>query len=93
MIRTFLDAGVLIWYTRTSDEPRYNVARDILIDPNRSFLTSPFLAAELIPHATRSGKRHELQALEEYFRLCTPVTDLPAILATAEQVLRKRLMG
>jgi predicted nucleic acid-binding protein len=93
MKRTFSDAGVLIWFTRDHDEPRCRAAREVLEDPEREFLTSPFLKAELLPHALRSRKQPEVVALERYFSLCECVSDLGEILAMAETVLRARPMG
>lgn len=93
MRRTFVDAGVLIWFTRFGDAARNAAATALIHDDSRIFLSSPFLEAELIPHARRGGRAAELQTLESYFGACESIADVSEILKTAEQVLAERPMG
>jgi len=51
MIRTYLDAGVLIAAAR-GKEPIAIRALEILDDPNRQFVSSIFLRLELLPIAS-----------------------------------------
>jgi hypothetical protein len=50
MIRTYLDAGVLISAAR-GKAPLATKALDILDDPNRQFVSSVFLKLEVLPKA------------------------------------------
>ena len=54
MIRTFIDAGVLIVAARGEDEIAER-ALEILKDPNREFASSMFLKLEVVPKATYRG--------------------------------------
>src|ERR1017187_8228928 len=50
MIRTFLDSGILIAAARLVD-PGAERALKLLDDPDRVFLTSPFVQLEVVPKA------------------------------------------
>lgn len=50
MVRTFLDTGVLIAGTRSIGRDRER-ALQLLEEPNRVFLTSPFVQLEVVPKA------------------------------------------
>jgi hypothetical protein len=67
MVRTFLDAGVLIAGARATGEQQEKVLR-ILEDPERVFVASPFLYLELIPKAAFNKRRLERAFYEKYFR-------------------------
>src|ERR1022692_768492 len=56
MIQTFFDSGVLIAAAR-SVGPDQEPALQFLEDPNRSFLTSPFVHLEVLPKAIFYKKR------------------------------------
>ena len=58
MVRTFFDSGVLIAAARSLD-PDGERALKFLEDPNRVFLTSPFIHLEVVPKAIFYKKRLE----------------------------------
>jgi predicted nucleic acid-binding protein len=66
MIRTFFDSGVLIAFARSLD-PDAERALRILGDPNRVFLTSPFVHLEMVPKAIFFRKRIERSFYDRYF--------------------------
>jgi len=63
--RTFLDRGVLITAARSSGADQ-QTALSILGDANRVFLTTPFLALEVVPKATFNRQKLELSFYERY---------------------------
>ena len=67
MIRTFLDSGVLIAAARLLD-PDGERALKFLDDPNRLFLTSPFVHLEVVPKAIFFRKRMERSFYDTYFK-------------------------
>src|SRR5687767_10441446 len=93
MIRTFVDTGGLMWFSRPHDLARHRAAASIIEDSGRAFVSSPFLEAELLPHARRRGRVAEIHALELYFDSCESQVDLQLILRTAEDILAQRPMG
>jgi hypothetical protein len=66
MIRTFLDSGVLIAAARSLDPDRER-ALQLLEEPNRAFLTSPFVYLEVVPKAIFFKKRLERSFYDRYF--------------------------
>jgi hypothetical protein len=64
-IRTFLDAGVLIAAHRGRPHVR-EPALAILEDPARLFLTSPFVALEILPKAIFEKQQIELAFYQRY---------------------------
>jgi predicted nucleic acid-binding protein len=78
MIRTFLDSGVLIAAAR-SVGPDQERALRLLENPNRSFLTSPFVRLEVLPKAIFYDKRLERSFYEGYFRNATFYRDVAKI--------------
>lgn len=56
----------------------------ILEDPNRTFVTSPFIHLELVPKATYYKKRLEKAFYDEYFRAAEWIRDLEMIEALAQ---------
>ena len=93
MIRTFADTGALIWWTRSGTDARQQAAAAIFDDEARVFLASPFLRAELLPYALRTGALSEIATLQRYFAVAEEFTDLRNILRTAEAVLGHRPLG
>ena len=83
MPRTFLDSGVLLAAARGSGKDQDRALR-ILEDPNRAFVTSPFIYLELVPKAVYYKKRLERSFYEEYFRAAEWVRDLDKIEAIAQ---------
>ena len=67
MLRTFLDAGILIAATRSVGSDRER-ALQLLEEPDRVFLTSPFVHLEVVPKAIFYGKRLERSFYDRYFK-------------------------
>jgi hypothetical protein len=65
-VRTFLDSGVLITAHRGEPSGRKR-ALSILQDPDRVFLTSPFLYLETVPKAVYFKRESELAFYQVYF--------------------------
>jgi predicted nucleic acid-binding protein len=81
-IRTFLDSGVLI----TAYNARRDIelaAADLLDDPNRTFLSSPFVRHEVCPKALFNKRRLEYRFYREYFRRAAMFNDVRLILERA----------
>ena len=70
MIRTYLDAGVLITAAR-GKAPLATRALDILDDPNRQFVSSVFLKLEVMPKAIYHKKASEVEFYEAVFDAVT----------------------
>ena len=66
MIRTFLDAGVLIAAVR-GQEDEAACALAMLEDPERSFITSDFLKMEVLPKALYYQRPAEVALYERFF--------------------------
>ena len=82
MVRTFLDSGVLLTAARALSRDRER-ALQVLEDPNRAFLTSPFVHLELVPKAIFHKKRLEKMFYDAYFNAAGWYRDLETIEATA----------
>lgn len=82
MVRTFLDSGVLLAAARLAN-PGGERAIEVLQDRNRNFLTSPFVALELMPKATFHKRHLEAAFYQEYFSLAEWTRDLHKIEAEA----------
>ena len=83
--RTFLDSGVLITAARSKGGDQ-QIALSILRDSNRVFLTTPFLALEIVPKAAFNRQVLELSFYERYMASATTYRGLNRIekLARAE---------
>ena len=82
LIRTFLDAGVLI----TAYNARRGVeveAAQVLGDKNRVFLSSPFIRHEVCPKALFNKRHLEFRFYREYFQRATMFNDVRLILERA----------
>ncbi len=78
-IRTFLDSGVLIAAYKGS--PSIEAAAiTILDDPNRVFLSSPFVRHEVSPKALYNRQQDEYRFYQSYFRRAVFCDDLQLIL-------------
>jgi predicted nucleic acid-binding protein len=82
LVRTFLDAGVLI--------TAYNAQRDlkeqalgVLEDSGRTFLSSPFIRHEVCPKALFNKRHLEYRFYREYFQRATMFNDVRLILERA----------
>ena len=82
VIRTFLDSGVLIAAIRSLGADRER-ALQLLEEPNRMFLTSPFVYLEVVPKAIFNRKRLEQLFYEKYFGSATWFRDIVRIEALA----------
>ena len=83
MIRTFLDAGVLIAAIRGTPVP---LARALMVmnDPNRVFLTSDFVCLEVLPKPLHFRLQAEVDFYEAYFALATEMVETsPALVRQA----------
>ena len=81
-IRTFLDAGVLIIAYGTQ-RPFQNVALDLLDEPDRIFLSSPFVRHEVCPKALFNHRPQEYRFYLEYFQRTAMFNDVRLILERA----------
>lgn len=66
MIRTFIDAGVLIYAARSEGDIAEK-ALQILEDENREFASSIFLKLEVLPKAIYNQKSSEVKFYETFF--------------------------
>lgn len=75
-IRTYLDSGILIAANATTHDLT-RLARDLLADPGRAFVTSRFVQLEVEPTARSAGHVRELEMLRDFFETTehVPVTD------------------
>lgn len=80
MIRTFLDAGVLISAARGTGKAA-DTALQIIRDPNREFASSYFLKLEILPKAIFNQRTLEVEFYEAYFDAINHwATDLEAVM-------------
>jgi predicted nucleic acid-binding protein len=82
MVRTFLDSGVLLTAARSVSRDRER-ALQVLEDPNRIFLTSPFIELEVVPKSVFHKMTLEKSFYDEFFRTAEWFRDLEKIAATA----------
>jgi predicted nucleic acid-binding protein len=82
MLRTFLDTGVLIAAARSVGPDRQR-ALELLEEPGRTFLTSPFVHLEVVPKTIYYKKRLERAFYERYFDNAIWFRDLDKIEAAA----------
>ena len=91
-IRTFLDSGVLIAAykgTPSIEAPAIN----ILDNPNRVFLSSPFVRHEISPKALYNRQRDEYRFYQNYFGRAVFCDDLKLILSHAGKESAKSGVG
>jgi hypothetical protein len=65
-VRTYIDSGVLIAAIR-GDPEISEAARSYLFDPLRDYVTSDYIAIELIPKATYHGNTDEKEFYQSFF--------------------------
>ena len=83
MIRTFIDAGVLIYAARSQGEVAER-AFQILEDKNREFASSIFLKLEVLPKAIYNQQSSEVKFYETFFdEVSYWATDLDSIIEEA----------
>ena len=83
-IRTFLDSGVLIAAYKGSPAAGGSIGF-ILGDPDRVFLTSPFVRHEISPKAMFHKQEGEYRFYQRYFRQAMFCDDLKLILSHASR--------
>jgi predicted nucleic acid-binding protein len=84
LTRTFLDSGVLIAAYGARPELK-TPALAVLKDPDRIFLTSPFVRHEVCPKALFNKRRLEYRFYREYFRHAVMFNDVRLILERASR--------
>jgi hypothetical protein len=67
MLRSFVDSGVLIDAARLAS-PSAGRALQLLGDPDRTLLTSPFVYLETVPKAEYMRRSPEIQLYDSFFR-------------------------
>jgi predicted nucleic acid-binding protein len=84
MLLTFLDACVLIAAYR-GKPPERDRAQALLSDPNRLFVSSPFLYLETVPMALYSRRQSEVEFYRKYFETLVHISveDVAAIVRLA----------
>ena len=83
MTRTFCDAGVLIAAARSVGPDRLR-ALQLLEEPERVFLTSPFIHLEVVPKTIFYKKRLEQSFYDRYFNNAVWFRQLDKIEAAAQ---------
>lgn len=71
LIRTFLDANILIAITNLTDASMFQHIREVLKDKRREFIANDFLRLEVLPKPTRNKKQASVDFCERYFQNCT----------------------
>jgi predicted nucleic acid-binding protein len=83
MIRTFIDAGVLIYAARSQGEIAEK-ALQVLEDENREFASSIFLKLEVLPKAIYNQRNSEVKFYETFFEQVSYwANDINIIIETA----------
>ena len=90
--RTCLDSGVLIAAFKGAPHLR-ETALQILEDPARVFLTSPFVLLEMLPKAIFNKQVKETRFYEQFFARAEFVTDLTAIFSLGEKEAARSGVG
>ena len=92
MVRTFLDSGILIAAHR-SVGPDSERALQLLEEPYRVFLTSPFVHLEVVPKATYYKRRLEQLFYDIYFKDAVWFREVDKIEAAAQTEAIKAGLG
>jgi predicted nucleic acid-binding protein len=92
MIRTFCDSGVLIAAARSLD-PDGERALKFLEEPDRVFLTSPFVHLEVVPKAIFFKKGLERSFYDRYFANAVWYGDVDKIEVAAQSEAAKSGLG
>lgn len=91
MTVTYLDSSVII-SSLLSSEDRHIEALDILTDPDRRLVVSPFVELEVLPHLARVGSK-QLDYAKVVFGECEAITDLEGTLRAGFSLLEQVNMG
>jgi len=92
MIRTFFDSGVLIAAARSVGPDREH-ALQLLEEPNRVFLTSPFVYLEVVPKAIFFKKQMERSFYDRYFANALWFREVDKIEAAAQTEAARSGLG
>ena len=92
MIRTFFDSGVLISAARSVGLDRERALR-LLEEPNRIFLTSPFVHLEVVPKAIFFKKRLERSFYDRYFKNAVWFREVDKLEAAAQTEAARAGLG
>ena len=92
MLKTFLDAGVLIAAARGSETDRQR-GLSILEDPARAFFATAFLYLELLPKAVFNQRHLEKVFYEKYFREAQWMQNFDEIVALARLEAERAGLG
>jgi predicted nucleic acid-binding protein len=84
LIRTFLDSGVLITAYNARPELKAR-ALEVLKDPGRIFLSSPFVRHEVCPKALFNKRHAEYRFYREYFQRAVMFNDVRLVLERASR--------
>ena len=84
LTRTFLDSGVLIAAYNARPELKAP-ALAVLKDPNRVFLSSPFVRHEVCPKALFNKRHQEYRFYREYFQRALMFNDVRLVLERASR--------
>ena len=91
-IRTFLDSGVLITAFKGQLSPG-GPAIAVLKDPNRIFLSSPYVHFEVCPKALFHKQRAEYAFYQRYFEQAVMARSLKALLTLAVEEAARSGVG
>ncbi len=92
MVRTFLDAGVLLTAARAVSQDRER-AHELFAEPGRLFLTSPFIHLEVVPKAYYFKNKLELSFYNRFFHNATWYRDVEKIEVKAQAEAGKKGLG
>jgi len=84
LTRTFLDSGVLIAAYNARPELKAP-ALAVLKDPDRVFLSSPFVRHEVCPKALFNKRHQEYRFYREYFQRAVMFNDVRLVLERASR--------
>jgi len=91
MIRTFVDADVLIAVTNLTDAVVFERIEKVLYDERREFVCNDFLRLEVLPKPTRNKRQASVDFCEKYFRNCAHHVETNRALLEAAYVEACRL--
>ncbi len=91
-IRTFIDSGVLIAAFKGAPQLRER-ALQVLEDPLRVFLSSPYLRLEVLPKAIFNKQTGERRFYEKFFALADSIGDFKKIFDLGESEAARSGVG
>lgn len=91
VIRTFVDANILIAMTNITDASIFQRIRQMLADERREFIANDFLRLEVLPKPTCNRKQASVDFCEKYFQSCVHYVETNSALLHAAFVEACRL--